>query len=148
MAKIHCDDIVGHRKWGVWPYLDYQKYLQSSPLLTECQNAGTGRPPGCGKASTLWHTQGKLRLEIRNLCTRTHCQEHLHCAQFSQHTATSEHTVAQTCALQHALLNLMEESLPRPQKGHMTSETVLQASFPAQGSADPTGYVVLRFRPA
>lgn len=44
---------------------------------------GVEKPAHCG---TL---REKLRLEIHSLCTRTHCQEPLHCAQFSQHNATS-----------------------------------------------------------
>lgn len=73
--------------------------------VPECWHRTTSR---VWKSHTLWHTQEKLGLEIHSLCTRTHCQEHLHCAQFSQHSATSEqHTVAQTHALQRGLLNLM-----------------------------------------
>lgn len=153
MVKIHCDDIAGHRKWG----LDDQKYLPSRLLLTECQNAGIGRPPGCGKASTLWHTQEKLRLEIHSLCTRAHCQEPLHCAQFSQHnnntTTQQRHKLAHCCSDRCPPAWPPEfdgggRSLPRSQKCHMISEIAFQASFPTQGSADPTGHVVLRFGPA
>lgn len=131
MAKIHCDDIAGHRKWG----LNDQKYLPSR------------RPPGCGKASTLWHTQEKLRLEIHSLCTRTHCQEPLHCAQFSQHKLA--HCCSDRCPpAWPPEFDGGGRSLPRSQKCHMTSEIAFQAIFPTQGSADPTGHVVLRFGPA